>query len=411
MKVALISFHSFVQPGGVKRHVLGLYKEYKKRGIETKIIVPRRKWKENYGKDVILLGTSLPINFVGSQSDFDINFNPISIEKTLRKEKFDVLHFHNFGFPSALQILASSATADSLKVLTLHSDTEGSDFFKTFPGFIYFFKKICQWKINGVIGVAPMHLMVFRGFRGPRTLIPNGIDLDEFNTEALPLKKFPKDGKINILFVGRIEERKGLIYLLKAYNILQKRYSNLRLIVVGDGPLKNDCENYVKENKLMEVYFEGRVGKELPSYYKSADIFVSPAIFGESFGLVLLEAMACGVPVVAFANSGYRDLLGRSKVGKFLVRPKNYQRLASTIGLLVENPSLRKNAGEWGIEFAKKYSWEEIAGRVLDFYQSCKRNEERKPRNSDLSDKILVKLDEVLNVDILDWLKKGFRLF
>src|SRR3989344_5168993 len=103
MKVGLVSFHSFSQPGGVKRHIFGLYKEFKRRGIETKIIVPRRKKNENYGRDVILLGTSFPVNFSGSQADFCVNFNPLAIEEVLQKEKFDVLHFHNCGFPSSLQ--------------------------------------------------------------------------------------------------------------------------------------------------------------------------------------------------------------------------------------------------------------------------------------------------------------------
>ena len=102
MKVALISFHSFYKPGGVKRHVLGLHQEFKKRGIYSKIIVPRRESSENYGKDVILLGTSFPVTVDGTQADFDINFNPLAIDQVLSKEKFDILHFHNFIPPSAL---------------------------------------------------------------------------------------------------------------------------------------------------------------------------------------------------------------------------------------------------------------------------------------------------------------------
>jgi len=127
MRIGLISFHSFYQPGGVKRHVLGLHKEFKRRGIYSKIIAPRRKWSEDYGKDVILLGTSFPLSFSGSQADFDINFNPLAIERVLKKEKFDVLHFHNFGFPSAYQILEKS---EALNILTFHANISGSKFLK-----------------------------------------------------------------------------------------------------------------------------------------------------------------------------------------------------------------------------------------------------------------------------------------
>lgn len=404
MRIGLISFHSFYQPGGVKRHVLGLGKEFKRRGIETKIIVPRRKRQENYGKDVILLGTSFPINFSGSQSDFDINFNYLSIERVLKREKFDVLHFHNFGFPSAIQILERSK---ALNILTFHSNIEGSKFLKVFPFLIYFLNKIIQWKIDGIIGVASLDLRAFKKYPGPKIVIPNGIDLEEFNPQVPKIKKY-RDGKIkvfdelsldpeqrrrvNILFVGRIEKRKGLIYLLKAYRILEKKFSNLRLIIVGKGPLKEDCDKYVKENNLKEVYFEGeKIGKELSSYYASCDIFCSPAIFGESFGLVLLEAMACGKPVVAFANQGYREFLGGKKGEEFLVKPRDYKTLAKKIEILIKNEGLRKEMGEWGEREAQNYSWSKIADRVLEFYQLCLEKKQRKEKGQTI-DKIFNKL-------------------
>jgi len=154
MKVALISFHSFYQPGGVKRHILGLAKEFRRRGIEVKIIAPRRKRSENYGKDVILLGTSFPVVVAGTETDFVINFNPLAIEDVLRKEKFDILHFHNFIIPSAFQILEKS---ESLNVVTIHANVEGSKFLKN-SGFFYLCKKIIQWKIDGLIGVASLNL-------------------------------------------------------------------------------------------------------------------------------------------------------------------------------------------------------------------------------------------------------------
>ncbi|PIX92669.1 hypothetical protein COZ26_00585, partial [Candidatus Kuenenbacteria bacterium CG_4_10_14_3_um_filter_39_14] len=167
MRIGLISFHSFYQPGGVKRHVLGLHKEFKRRGIYSKIIAPRRKWSEDYGKDVILLGTSFPLSFSGSQADFDINFNPLAIERVLKKEKFDVLHFHNFGFPSAYQILEKS---EALNILTFHANISGSKFFKRFPSLLYVFNRLAQWKIDGVIGVAPLNIKVFKKYTGPKAV-------------------------------------------------------------------------------------------------------------------------------------------------------------------------------------------------------------------------------------------------
>jgi phosphatidylinositol alpha-mannosyltransferase len=375
MKVGLISFHTFSQPGGVKKHIFGLQKEFKKRGIETKIIAPRRKRSEDYGKDVILLGTSFPLKFSGSQADLCINFNPLAIGRVLKKENFDVLHFHNFGFPSALQILEWSKT---LNILTLHANLETKSFLKSFPGFLYLFNKIARWKIDGVIGVAPLNLEIFKGFKKPMAVIPNGIDLEEFNPQVSGIQKY-LDGNINILFLGRIEERKGLIYLLRAYKILSKEHSNLRLIVVGEGPLKEDCQQWVEKNKLKDVVFIGGTEEaDAPSLYRTADIYCSPAIYGESFGIVLIEAMASGKPVVAFANRGYKGVLEKGKGRRFLVKPRDYKTLAEKLDILIKNPQLRLEMGKWGVREAEKYSWPKIADQVLAFYELCKKGKKVK---------------------------------
>lgn len=409
MRVGLISFHTFFQPGGVKRHILGLKKEFQKRGIYSKIIVPRRKRKEYYGKDVILLGTSFPLPFSGGMSDLCINFNPLAIERILKKEKFDTLHFHNFGFPSILQILASSITSETLNILTFHANIKGSRFLKKFPFLMSLVNKICQWKVDGIIGVAPLTLKPFKNYSGPKIVIPNGIDLEIFNPGQPKIEKY-LDGKINILFLGRIEERKGLIYLLKAYKILTKNLppkfsKNLRLIIVGEGPLKENLEKWVKKNKLPNVIFEGKVPEEkVPSYYTTCDIFCSPAIFGESFGLVLIEAMACGKPVVAFANEGYKEFL-KDKKGGFLAKNRDYKDLAKKIEILLKHEKLRKEMGRQGIEEAQRYSWSKVASQVLDFYQLCKIEKQKKRR--DFSGKNLDKIiKKDYSNDIISWLKK-----
>lgn len=394
MKVGLISFHSFSHPGGVKRHILGLAEEFKKRGIKTKIIVPRQSPTEKYGNDIILLGTSFPFSAGGSQTDFCVNFNPFAIKKILDRENFDILHFHNFGFPSAFQILELSK---SLNILTFHSNPEKIIIVKNFPGILYIFNKIVRWKMDGIIGVAPLVLKIFKGYKGPTAVIPNGIDLNKFNPNIPRIKKYaeakinpfdklrinPEQGqRINILFLGRIEKRKGLIYLLKTFKILIKKYPNLRLIVGGDGPLKKYCQNWIKKNKLKDVVFEGTINEaDAPYFYSSCDIFCSPSIYGESFGIVLIEAMATGKPVVAFANKGYKEILANTKGDKFLVKPKDYKSLAEKLEILIKNEKLRKEMGQWGIKEAQKYSWPKIADQVLDFYELCRKKKSSKIKN------------------------------
>lgn len=398
-KIALISFHSFLGAGGVKSHILGLNKEFKKRGLKSKIIVPRRKMEEDYGQDVLLLGTSFSIPFGGGKSDFCVNFNPIAIEETLVQEKFDVLHFHNFGFPSSFQILERSR---ALNILTFHSDIGRSEFLKEFPIFLYILEKIIQWKIDGIIGVSQVALNVFEKCDLPKIVIPNGIDLRKFNPRVPKIKKFA-DSKINILFVGRIEERKGLIYLLRAYKLLEKKFKNLRLIIVGEGELKESCQAFVEDNNLKEVYFEGeKTGQDLISYYTSADIFCAPSIYGESFGIVLLEAMACQLPLVAFANRGYKTLLKGKEGKKFLAKSKDYKDLAGKLEILIKDKKLRKEIGKWGRKEVQKYSWSKIADQILDFYTLCqKQKEKRKTETFSIEEE----LEKIANKDLLDLLR------
>ena len=378
MKVGFICFHSFVNPGGVKNHILELSQEFEKRGIETRIIVPRRKFKEKYGKNVIILGTSFPFNIGGTQGDFCMNFNPISIYKVLKREKFDILHFHNFVAPSAWQILEieKELKTSPCNVLTFHANLDGMPLFRSIPYFSKIFVNRLNKNMDGVIGVADLILRMFKGYKGSKKVIPNGINLNKFNPEVKGFKKFD-DGKINILFVGRIEERKGLIYLLDAFRILQEKHDNLRLIIVGDGPLRNDCEQFVKCSDLKDVVFVGQTGEGIPRYFNSCDIFCSPAIYGESFGIVLLEGMACKKPVCGFSNLGYKELLKGTKGEAFLAEPRDSVQLASILESLVVDEKLRKEMGEWGIETAKKYSWEKIADQVLEFYKVCRKNKEK----------------------------------
>ena len=405
MKIGLISLHSFSKPGGVKSHILGLSNELKKLGHRTKIIVPRQSFKENYGRGVILLGTSFPVPFGGGKSDFTLHFNQTVIEEVLEKEKFDVLHFHNFGFPSSFQILEKSGC---LNILTFHSDVERSKLLMEFPILLEILRMVIEWKINGVIGVSKVALKILNKCRMPITVIPNGIDLEQFNPKIPKIKKF-SNKKINILFVGRIEERKGLIYLLKTYQILTRKFQNLRLIIVGEGELKEKCQDFVKNHNLKEVYFEGeKTGQKLVSYFNTADIFCAPSIYGESFGIVLLEAMACELPVVAFANEGYKSTLEGKKGQKFLVKPKDFIGLAQKLENLIKNGNLRKGMGKWGKSEARKYSWDKICDKILNFYQFCQKEKAKKEKEIFSPEKLFEKLDKE-NIkdleDILKWLR------
>src|SRR5262249_22041505 len=152
-------------------------------------------------------------------------------------------------------------------------------------------------------------------------VIPNGIDFERFYQPHPPLEQFA-DGRPTVLFVGRLEKRKGLRFLLRAWPAIRERHPEARLVVVCRGrPLEGYRRFAARQGwSSNDVVFAGYVSSEdLPRYYQSADVFCAPNTGQESFGIVLLEAMAAGAPIVASDIPGYRDVVEHGAQG-FLVK-------------------------------------------------------------------------------------------
>jgi len=209
-------------------------------------------------------------------------------------------------------------------------------------------------------------------------IIPNGIDLARFRLKKKAKKK--QDKEVKILFVGRLEPRKGVMDLLRAFQLLAKKDSRAHLTVVGWGPSAYRVKVFVKRHKLEErVSFARQVSdKRLSSYYASADICCFPAIGGESFGVVLLEAMAMGKPLVVYANAGYRWVLRNYPWKKALVPVKDVKKLATALEILAGDEKLQRVLGKWGLAEVKKYRWEKITRQVLAYYQKILRKKVQK---------------------------------
>ncbi len=205
----------------------------------------------------------------------------------------------------------------------------------------------------------------------PLRVIPNGIDLEVFKPGLTPIRHL-RDTKVNILFVGRLEKRKGLGDLLRGYRFMKARVPESRLLVVGDGPLRGRVESYVNRHHLADVVLAGYVPESvLPRYYASADIFCAPATGAESFGIVLLEAMAVGLPVVATEVEGYMSVLepGRDSM---TVRPKSWAELGEALIILARDPELRQRMGADGHDKARRYSWPGVAKQVVEVYEEAR---------------------------------------
>ena len=170
-------------------------------------------------------------------------------------------------------------------------------------------------------------------------MIPNGVDADRFR-RAVPLSRW-QDGARNVLFVGRFEERKGLIHLLRAIRVLRREgRDDVRLLVVGGGPQEREIRRYVMTRHLQGIEFLGRVtDDEKAQLFRTADVFVSPATGRESFGIVLLEAMAAGTPIVCSDIHGYKGVVKRGEQG-LLVPPGDKVALAEAIARMDRPPAV-----------------------------------------------------------------------
>ncbi len=368
MKIALVSPYDFAYPGGVCVHISHLAHHFTRMGHEVKIIAPASKAVSDFGDRFISIGRPRPVPSSGSIARVTLSLWLSSrIKAVLERENFDVIHLHEPLMPMlCTTVLRLSRTAN---IGTFHAShgRPGYNMAKPFGKWI-----LKRWfrKLHGKIAVSkPAVDFAHEHFPGYYNIIPNGVDLDHFSPDVSPIDEFV-DGKLNILFVGRLEGRKGLKYLLEALVQVKQEVPNCRLIVVGPGTRLR--RRYVKEvarSGLKEdVVFTGFVPyDELPRYYKTADVFCAPATGRESFGIILLEAMAMGKPIVASNIEGYASVVNHGVDG-LLVPPRDTETLAQTLISLLKDEPLRQEMGAKGRAKALEHSWERIARDVLDYY-------------------------------------------
>jgi phosphatidylinositol alpha-mannosyltransferase len=362
VKIGLVSPYVYPLPGGVTQHVHYLYENLRKRGHDVRILTSSHGLQRASEGDVIRIGKgfSMPVN--GSVGTITLSPRFVSqVGDMLEREQFDILHFHEPFVPFLSPIILRLST--SVNIATFHAYGGFS------PSYEFGSRVMGSYaqRLHGRIAVsgAAKHF-IDRYFPGEYKVIPNGVDVDRFQ-RAVPLARW-MDGKRNLLFVGRHEPRKGLIELLKAYRILRKTGCDCRLLVVGQGPLTREARRYVATRRLGGVEFLGRVSDaEKAQLFRSADVYVSPATGGESFGIVLLEAMAAGTPIVASDIHGYKGVVRRGREA-LLVEPREPKQIAAAIARLLNDDTLRAEMGRNGVARAQEFSWERVTAKVDEFY-------------------------------------------
>jgi len=369
MKIALVTPYEYPYPGGVTEHVSHLDHWFREWGHEVKIIAPCSEDAGSVEDNVIRISKSITsVPFSGSVSRITLSpriYRPV--KRILKQEQFDVIHLHEPLMPTVpLFVLRHSKTVN---VGTFHAYREKRHLaLET----IHPMLQPLVDKLDAKICVSEAaRELISRYFPGHYMIIPNGIDVQHFGgPHVQPIEKY-NDGRPNILFVGRLEKRKGFRYLMRAYPYIVEAIPDARLIVVGayDKEGKEPFVRYARMHHLSSVKFVGRVSPaELPRYYRTCDVFCAPSTGFESFGIVLLEAMAAGKPIVATNIPGYRNILDDGQEG-LLVEPENEHALADAVIGLLRNPSLRREMSERGRRKAARYDWPIIARQILELYQ------------------------------------------
>lgn len=336
------------------------------RGYDAKIITPQPRDSETLEMpNVIFVGTSTDLRSPTHTSiQIATSVNGEKIAQMLEREQFDILHFHEPWIPDlSRQILTRS---NAINIATFHAKIPETLMSRSIVKVVTPYMKSVLKYFHLYTAVSASATEYARSLTDdPIAIVPNGIDLSAYKQ---PAKRPNPSGLKSILYIGRLERRKGLKYLLQAYKLLSTADPNVRLIIAGDGPDREKLELLAEDLQLPNVEFLGYISEaQKHELLATSDLFCSPAVFGESFGIVLLESMATGLVTVAGNNSGYRDLM--AGIGALsIVNPRDPEEFARRLQLLLSEPALRKLWQSWATDYVQQFSYKNIVDEYEKLY-------------------------------------------
>lgn len=358
LRIALVTEYYYPHLGGICEHVHFFAREARRLGHHVDIITSRIAGAPTE-PHVVRIGTSQPIYFNGSQARITIGTSVRrEMRNALRRGNYDVVHAHSPLSP-ILPVLAIEE-ADCPVVGTFHTYFEGSFWYGI--GRRYFQNRLDR--LSAAIAVSHSTTVALnRYFEANWTIVPNGIDLDLFNPHVGPPTGMRRDVPV-ILFLGRFDPRNGLTTLIDAFKRVRSRNREAQLVVVGDGPLRNHY--YRAAGGDRDISFVGAVLGNRPSYYAHSAIYACPTTKA-SFGITLLESMACETPVVCSDILGFRDVVKHER--EALMFPcGDRDALADSLVRLLDDQTLQARLGKTGRQHALQYGWPTVTESVLDVY-------------------------------------------
>jgi phosphatidylinositol alpha-mannosyltransferase len=362
LRIVQVSPYSWDVPGGVQVHVRELSAHLRALGHAVLVLAPGTTRGER--DDVVIVGRAIPVR--GNGSVARIAFGPQVarvVGRALREFQPDVIHVHEPLVPSVSMHTVLRANAPV--VATFHSNvgrerTSSLWFRLAVPMIRPVWNKLAR---RIAVSEAARHSVCSRMGDGNLVIVPNGVDVARF-ADAAPAQLPP--GR-SLLFVGRLEERKGFPVALDAFAELARGYRDLRMLVIGDGSERTAVDRLAPDVRS-RVEMLGRVDDDgLASYLKAADLYIGPALGGESFGIVLAEAMAAGKPIVASDIDGYRDV-ARDGLEALLVPPGDVPGLVAAVREVLDDQRLAQSLGSSGAQRAREFDWDHVSRRILAVY-------------------------------------------
>ena len=379
MNIIQVCPYDLSKPGGVQNHITHLSNELVKKNHNVLVLAPKitnSDFENNFDCKLIDAAEVTRIKlFWGTTADLSY-LRPVAkkdLGKTLKEFAPDIAHFHTIWSPALPKQVLDMLEPDVKKVITCHDTPPDRGFGKFVAGSLlklsakYYFPKVDEIISVSKIQARSMGVADNNDLANFQ-IIPNGVHA---HPEKVRSSNNPNNGeKFRLIFVGRFEERKGLMDLLEVYAKLEKEVNDkkISLLILGDGPYKNKAQSYIQKNNLNNVSFIHETNEaDKVEWMTKADLLVAPSLYGESFGIILLEAMAHKLKVAGYGNPGYLKVVSEYGPENF-PSPGNKDKLLKVLKGHVLNPEKSDHLIEKGVNIAEEHDWKKIADRVEEVY-------------------------------------------
>jgi phosphatidylinositol alpha-mannosyltransferase len=363
MRIGIVCPYSWDVPGGVQFHVRDLAEVLLERGHLVSVLAPADE-DTPLPAYVVPAGRAVPVPYNGSVAR--VNFGPLSaarVRRWLREGEFDVLHLHEPMTPS-LSVLACWAASGPI-VATFHTaNLRSRAMLAAYP-----ILEPALEKIGARVAVSEdARRTLVEHIGGDAVLIPNGVHVDRFAAATARPEWRGEAGTVG--FIGRLDEpRKGLSTLLAAFTQVSRARPGVRLLVAGRGDPAEVAPD-LPADVLAAVTFLGQVDEaDKAALLRTVDVYVAPNLGGESFGIVLVEAMAAGAPVLASDLDAFRRVLDDGRVGVLFPTGEVDALVAALCGLL-DDPRRRAALTDAGRAWVRRYDWAGVASDLLAVYET-----------------------------------------